>query len=456
MKDITMTEKDGEDVKIIKVCRFCEKNIECDKVRDHCHLTGKYRGPAHSICNTNVTQDQSIIIPFIFHNFTKYDCHLFFKKVVDKKKDKVKFKLIPKTNKEYISVRYGCISFIDSYRFLSSSLDSLVKTLIDNSHKTLKDLKEEIVDNDEKLNFVNEIEEKDRTIKDLKKDCLDESKELEEALLNYMGENDLKLLKTEFLDNKWKYLTKKIAYSFEYFNSIDDYQKPVNNLKKEDFFSKLKIDYPSDEEIERAKENIKRFNIKSGEELTEIYLKSDVLLLKFVFEKFIEVSVNENGINPLYCVSFLAYTWRCGLKYTRINLQTLQDKDWNLTLENKIRGCISSVMRDRYVKSDENKKILYMDATIFYGHSMTQPLPDDEIEMWHGHADLYMNKLEGISDAPDDCVIGYFIEIDLRFPNNIKKQRIFHFVLKINLFIKINIMFMWKQYNLRIIQNLKN
>ena len=52
---------------------------------------------------------------------------------------------------------YGCIEFIDSYRFLSRSLDSLVKTLIDNSHKSLKNFEEEIVDNDEKLSTVNEI-----------------------------------------------------------------------------------------------------------------------------------------------------------------------------------------------------------------------------------------------------------------------------------------------------------
>ena len=73
---------------------------------------------------------------------------MFFKKLVDSKNDKVKFDIIPKTNEEYISVTYGCIRFIESYRFLSSSSDSLVKTLVDKSNKTLKDLKEEIIDND--------------------------------------------------------------------------------------------------------------------------------------------------------------------------------------------------------------------------------------------------------------------------------------------------------------------
>ena len=110
----------------------------------------------------------------------------------------------------------------------------------------------------------------------------------------------MKTIKTEFSD-EWKYLTEKIAYPYEYFNSIDDFQKTVENLKKEDFFSKLKNDYPTDEEIERTMDIFKKFNNKNREELTQIYLKSDVSLLACVFEKFIKVSVNEFGNNPLYC-----------------------------------------------------------------------------------------------------------------------------------------------------------
>ena len=204
-KNIVMTEKDEEDYRNNNICRFCEMIIESDKVRDHCHLTGKYRGPAHNNCNINVTQKQSNFIPILFHNFSNYDCHMFFKKLVDKKKDKVDFDIIPKTNEEYISVTYGCIRFIDSYRFLSSGLDSLFKTLNDNSDKTLKNLKRENIDSDEILDIVNKKEENyseedDKTIKNLKKYYPNEIKILEEALLDYMGENDLKILKTGFPD----------------------------------------------------------------------------------------------------------------------------------------------------------------------------------------------------------------------------------------------------------------
>ena len=86
-----------------------------------------------------------------------------------------------------------------------------------------------------------------------------------------------------------------------------------------------------------------------------------------------------------------------------------------LLLENIIRGGISSVMGDRYVKSDENKKILYMDANNLYGDSMRQTLPYDEIKFDNV-------KLENILNAPDDSDIGYFIEVNLIHPDNIKEK----------------------------------
>ena len=121
-------------------------------------------------------------------------------------------------------------------------------------------------------------------------------------------------------------------------------------------------------------------------------------------------------------MSLPGYTWQSGLKYTGINLQTIQGKDLILTLEIIIRGGISAVMGDRYVESNENKKILYMDATNLYGHFMSQPSPYVEIEMWHGHPDLYMNKLEDIPETPDDSDVGYFLGSDLRYPDNTKEK----------------------------------
>ena len=114
------------------------------------------------------------------------------------------------------------------------SWDALVKTHIVSIHKTLKKLKKEIVCDDNISNIVNEVEtliSEDRTIENNKMVFRNEIGRLEGALNNYKSEKDPKFLKTEIRDKR-KYLSKKVAYPYEYFNSIDDYQKTVNNSKK--------------------------------------------------------------------------------------------------------------------------------------------------------------------------------------------------------------------------------
>ena len=87
-----------------------------------------------------------------------------------------------------------------------------------------------------------------------------------------------------------------------------------------------------------------------------------------------------------------------------------------LLLENNIRGGISSVMGDTYVKSDENKKISYKDANNSYGWAMSEYLPYDEIKFDRNV------KLEDKLNTLDNSDIGYFIEVDLRYPENIKEK----------------------------------
>ena len=127
-KDILMTEDYEKDFENGKIRRFCEKGLLSGKISAFRHITGSYGGPAHSKCNMNVTQKRSNFIPFVFHKFSDYDCHLLFKKLVDRKNDKVKSDNIPKTIDKNVPVTFGCITSIDIYRFLSSSLDLLVKT----------------------------------------------------------------------------------------------------------------------------------------------------------------------------------------------------------------------------------------------------------------------------------------------------------------------------------------
>ena len=143
----------------------------------------------------------------------------------------------------------------------------------------------------------------------------------------------------------------------------------------------MKNKCPTDEEIERTKEFIKKFKKRNGEKLTRFYLKSDVILLTCVFEKFTKVSINEFDISLLFSVSLRRYNWRCGWNYTAIGLQTPKDKDMILLFEKFNRGGLSSVMGDIYAKSDNSKKIMYIDANNLYAHSMSQPLSYDEIKI---------------------------------------------------------------------------
>ena len=104
-------------------------------------------------------------------------------------------------------------------------------------------------------------------------------------------------------------------------------------------------------------------------------------------------------------MSLVGYTWQFGLKYTGIILQTLQDKDMILILENDIGGGISSVMGDRYVKSDGRKNILYKDAKKVYGWAMSECLPYDEINF---NTNVL---LEDILNTPADSDLGISLNL---------------------------------------------
>ena len=126
--------------------------------------------------------------------------------------------IIPKSLENYFSVQVGCLRFLDAYRFLSSGLDKLVKSI--NSFPIL------------------------------------ESNNIEDELYE-----------------------KKLAYPYEYFTqsafgNSDNFDKPPT-LTKEDFWSTIKQSYPPDEEISGTQNIITKYDIKNGQELTMLYLKMD-------------------------------------------------------------------------------------------------------------------------------------------------------------------------------------
>ena len=116
-------------------------------------------------------------------------------------------------------------------------------------------------------------------------------------------------------------------------------------------------------------------------------------------------------------MSLPGFTRQCGAKYTGLNSQTLQDKESVLLLENKIRGGKSSVLGDGYLKSVESKNIFYIHAIILYGWRMSLSLPFVEIN-------FDKNVKPGdIFETPDESYLRYFIECDLSYPVNTKKEK---------------------------------
>ena len=134
-KELVMTKEDIEDFKNSPKCWVCDNDyVDNDvKVRDHCHITGRYRGFAHRDCNTNLKLYHKIHLSF--HNLKNYDSHLIMQELSE---FNLKTFVIPNGLEKYMSfIINNKLSFIDSLQFLSSSLDSLVKNLNKDDFKYL-------------------------------------------------------------------------------------------------------------------------------------------------------------------------------------------------------------------------------------------------------------------------------------------------------------------------------
>ena len=148
-KIITLTKEEKINYNDQQICYICKKEFDTIdkmnyKVRDHCHYTGKYRGAAHNICNLRYKVPKEI--PVVFHNGSTYDYHFIIKELV--KEFEGNFDCLGENTEKYITfsvplkkkienknleITYK-IKFIDSFRFMSSSLSKLVDNLSEGIH----------------------------------------------------------------------------------------------------------------------------------------------------------------------------------------------------------------------------------------------------------------------------------------------------------------------------------
>ena len=133
-KKLKMTIEDENNYQNSQDCWICNEKLDKDKVRDHCHITGKYRGAAHSQCNLKLKIPKKL--PIIFHNLEGYDGHIIFKELNNF--NNIDIQVIPKTSERYMSIIINRnIIFLDSLQFCKESLYNLTSNLNNDDFKHL-------------------------------------------------------------------------------------------------------------------------------------------------------------------------------------------------------------------------------------------------------------------------------------------------------------------------------
>ena len=375
-KKMVMTREDRINYKKATHCHICEKEIKDEdlyrKVRDHCHLTGKFRGAAHSICNLKYRLPK--FYPVIFHNLSGYDSHLFIKNLG---KSEGKIDCIPNNEEKYISFTKEIlvdkfideegkekdvkrkIRFIDSFKFMATSLDNLVKNLPKDSFKNLTEF--------------------------------------------YEGEQ-LGLIK------------RKGVFPYDWFDNFG--KLSADNLPpKEAFHSILNDSDISIEDYIHAQNVWKIFDMKTMRDYHDLYLKSDVLLLSDVFENFRDVCLDNYRLDPIFYYTAPGLAWDACLKITKVELELLTDYDMLMMVEKGIRGGVSMIstrygkannpyMKD-YDPDQPTKYISYLDANNLYGWAMCKPLPTKGFK-W-----MTKEELKDWKSMP--CIL----EVDLEYPEKL-------------------------------------
>ena len=365
-----MTAKDEKDFQNSKKCWNCERKYKPDEgenipVRDHCHMTGKYRGSAHKICNLKLQiSAEKIKIPVIIHNLKGYDSHLIIEKLGDIIKEKcLDINVIATNSENYMAIYLNKhLAFIDSFQFMSQSLANLAKNLPDN-----------------KFIYTSEA---------------------------FQGEK-LPLMK------------KKGVYPYDYMDAVEKFAEK-RLPSKEDFYSLLTDEDITDEEYKHVQKVWETFGIENMGQYHDLYLKSDVLLIADVFENFRETCLAYYSLDPCHYVSSPGLSWDAMLKMTKINLDLISDVDMQLFIEKGMRGGISYIAHrhaqanNKYMKNYNpeaaSSYIMYFDANNLYGWAMSQKLPSGNFH-W-----IPCPKYINLDSYDENSAKGLILEVDLEYP----------------------------------------
>ena len=273
-----MTNEDKEIYNNSHICWICKQELNMDKVRDHCHVTGKFRGAAHNKCNLKLRIPRKL--PIIFHNLQGYDGHIIFKELnnfnVDIGIDK------------YMSIIVNRhITFIDSLQFYNSSLDTLASNL-----------------NNEDFKY----------------------------LVSEFGIDKLEILRRkdaypyEWVDSYEKFKHPFLPQKKYFYSSLKDGKRYNTD------------GHVADEQHLHLQNVWDTFNFNIFEDFHDHYLKKDLLLLVDTFEKFNFTCLKYYNLDSCHYFSAPGLSWDAMLKMIKAELEKISDPDKYMFFEQRMRG----------------------------------------------------------------------------------------------------------------------
>ena len=282
-----------------------------------------------------------------FHNLRGYDSHFIMQEIGTIGKEyELYINCIPNNMEKYMAFMLGKhLVFLDSFQFMSSSLDRLLANLP-------KD----------KFKYTSEV----------------------------------------FKKEKLELMTQKGVYPYDYMDSFERFNE-TQLPSKDDFFSQITQDAITDEQYCHATKVWGTFNLQTMGDYHDLYLKSDILLLADVFENFRSTCLQYYKLDPCHYYTSPGLSWDAMLKMTDIKLELMTDIDMFQFIEKGTRGGISYIANrygeannkymKEYNKEKPSKYIMYLDANNFFGYAMSQYLPTGGFKwLTEKQIDKIMNK----------------------------------------------------------------
>ena len=362
------------------LCCLCGSSVErVERVIHHCHLTGVF-GVAHSKCNLRAKTTR--FLPIFFHNLSRYDAHHIIKNL--KLNNGEKLSAIAKNDETYISlsldvpmerfksksgqhiVLYRSLRFLDSFQFMSQSIDTLTKTI---------------------------------------------------------DKGDFRLLKAGFPDiggELFEKITRKGVFPYNFLDSFEKFNEPFpphgplwyNSLTKSVDITK--------EQHTFALGVYNDFKCRNLGDYHDVYLRTDVLILGDFFQKFREACMQVYNLDPAHFYSAPNLSCDAMLITTGVKLELLQDIDQLLFFEKGIRGGINGLgalrhfeANNKYLENfnpdEESTFGAFFDVTSLYAGTMQKEMPVG------GYKWCTEITLSEILSTPADSAFGYFVEVDLAY-----------------------------------------